>query len=312
MNRKPDVELVLDAYFDDDGLTAPDFVLDAVEQRIRRQPQRRTWRLDRRLTLTPGFKYGIAAAAVLVVAIVGYNLLPKGPSTGGPGTSATGSPLPSAIATATATGTSEPIACEDDLPGCVGPLAPGSHASNNLRPSLAYTTTGEWLNVVDLQTVYKIDLPDPNDPYVIVWTNPVIGQMTPIPACGVGPKAGTGTAVADWISDIQANAALVATTPQPIDLGGSAGQSIEVTVAPDWKGCPFGGGYAVQFIVNADPVRTFPYGVGSTQRMLLDIVDVNGRTVIIQVYGPVDHDQFLAATADTRALIDTFRFTPAN
>ena len=45
MNRTPDVELVLRDYFADDGLTAPDYVLDVVEGRISRQPQRRSWRL---------------------------------------------------------------------------------------------------------------------------------------------------------------------------------------------------------------------------------------------------------------------------
>ena len=52
MNRTPDVELVLRDYFADDGLTAPDYVLDVVEERIGRQPQRRTWRLRWRPLMT--------------------------------------------------------------------------------------------------------------------------------------------------------------------------------------------------------------------------------------------------------------------
>ena len=40
MNRQPDVELVLRDYFADDGFTAPDHVLDVVEERIARQPRR--------------------------------------------------------------------------------------------------------------------------------------------------------------------------------------------------------------------------------------------------------------------------------
>jgi hypothetical protein len=82
MNRTPDVELVLNGWLADDGDIAPDRVLEVVADRIAMQPQRRTWRLPGRLTLTPSFKYGIAAAAVLVIAIVGYSLLPKGASVG--------------------------------------------------------------------------------------------------------------------------------------------------------------------------------------------------------------------------------------
>ena len=44
MNRQPDVELVLRDYFADDGFTAPDHVLDVVEERIARQPRRPVWR----------------------------------------------------------------------------------------------------------------------------------------------------------------------------------------------------------------------------------------------------------------------------
>ena len=43
MKRSPDVDLVLRDYFAEDGLTAPDYVLDVVERRISRQPQRRMW-----------------------------------------------------------------------------------------------------------------------------------------------------------------------------------------------------------------------------------------------------------------------------
>ena len=309
MNDRSEFERVLSHWLEDGPSTMPDRLVDIVARRISVRPQRRTWRLLRRSSMSPTLKYGIATAAVLIIAIVGYNVLPRTGSIGGPGPSPTTSPVPSPTSGADAT--AEAIACENDFAGCAGTLAVGHHTSTHLQPALSYDTTGEWLNVIDLSTVYKIDLPNPDDPYVIVWTNPIIAELTPLPACGVNRKQGAGNAVNDWIAMLQAHAALVATTPVPINLGGSSGQSIEVTVAPNWKGCPFAGGYAVQFILDEDPVQTFPYGVLSTQRMLLDIVDVNGHTVIIQVYGPVAHDQFLAATARTRALIDTFRFTPA-
>lgn len=310
MNRTPDVELVLRDYFADDGLTAPDYLLNVVERRISRQPRQRAWRQPRRLhPMNRTLTYAATLAAVLVIAVVGYNLLPRiGP--GGPGPSPSSTPTVSPTSSSSAT--AEPIACEDDLAGCAGTLVPGRHVSNQLQPALAYETTGEWLNVVDLTTVYKIDLPDPNDPYLIVWTKPLIAEMTPLPDCGVKRTPGAGTSVDDWIAMLRAHPALVTTSPVPIDLGGASGQSIEVTVAPGWQGCTRDGGYVVQFILDEDPVRSFPYGVDSTQRMLLDIVDVAGQTVIVQVYGPVDRTEFLTVTARTRALIDTFRFTPAN
>ena len=97
MNRQPDVELVLLDYFADDGFTAPDHVLDVVEERIARHPRRLAWRLRGRPFMNIYAKLAVAAAAVLLVAIVGYNLMPAGSTTGGP------KPTPTAIPTSAPT-----------------------------------------------------------------------------------------------------------------------------------------------------------------------------------------------------------------
>jgi len=61
MNRQPDVELVLRDYFADDGFTAPDHVLDVVEERIARQPRRLAWRLRGRPFMNAYAKIAVAA-----------------------------------------------------------------------------------------------------------------------------------------------------------------------------------------------------------------------------------------------------------
>ena len=101
MNRTPDVDLVLRDYFADDGVTAPDYVLDVVERRISRQPQRRVWPFPGRTTnMTTQIKLIGALAAAIVVAVVGYNLLP---GTSGPG-SQTAAPTAAATARAMTNG----------------------------------------------------------------------------------------------------------------------------------------------------------------------------------------------------------------
>ena len=99
MNRQPDVELVLRDYFADDGFTAPDHVLDVVEERIARQPRRLAWRLRGRPFMNAYAKIAVAAAAVLLVAVVGYNLLPAGSTIGGPAPTPTATPPTSAAPT---------------------------------------------------------------------------------------------------------------------------------------------------------------------------------------------------------------------
>lgn len=90
----------------DEGVTAlPDRVLDAVLDQVPATHQRRpawpAWRSNRMSRMT---RFLIAAAAVLVVAVVGYNLLPARPSsiggepTPGPTASPTNPPSPTPIA----------------------------------------------------------------------------------------------------------------------------------------------------------------------------------------------------------------------
>jgi hypothetical protein len=69
----------------EEGVTAlPDRVLDAVLDQVPSTPQRRLFgRLRRFPPMNSPFRYAIAAAAVLVVAVVGYQLLPSNTGTGG-------------------------------------------------------------------------------------------------------------------------------------------------------------------------------------------------------------------------------------
>jgi hypothetical protein len=98
MNRTPSVELVLRDYFAHDGATAPDYVLDVVADRITRQQQRRGWRLRRRLQMNSRyFKLAAVLAAGLILAVVGWQLLPRAGNIGGP---ATPSPSPTVVPTA--------------------------------------------------------------------------------------------------------------------------------------------------------------------------------------------------------------------
>ena len=77
MTQPRDIERLLDQWFADGSSVAPDRVIDIVADRIERQPQRPAWRLDwRHLSMNPLAKAGVAIAAVVLVAFVGYNLLP--------------------------------------------------------------------------------------------------------------------------------------------------------------------------------------------------------------------------------------------
>jgi hypothetical protein len=93
MNAERDVTRIVRSWLEEGVTALPDRVLDTVLDQVPATPQRRPWWPPRRFTQMNRFaQAAIAAAAVLVVAVVGYNLLPR---TGGPG----GPPSPSPSST---------------------------------------------------------------------------------------------------------------------------------------------------------------------------------------------------------------------
>jgi hypothetical protein len=308
-----DLERVLDRFLSDGPVQVPDRVIDVVADRISRQHQRPAWRLDRRPHPVNTYaKLAAAIAAVLIIAAGGLVILGPGPSNvGRPGPT----PSPSPTATPSPTPSPTPIACEDNIAGCAGQLAAGAHRSAHLQPALAFTTPDGWKNSIDAATIFKLDPTDPAIPagaYIIVWSNVAIADQTI--ACDPVAKAGLGNAVADWISYLRAHPGLNASAPTPISLGGLSGQAIDIAVRPTWtKICPGGTDRIVQFILDTDPVAGKAlYGVGSSNRMHLVILDVGGRTVLVQVYTADTDTSFSSTMTQVQPIIDTFRFTPGN
>jgi hypothetical protein len=310
MTQQSDIERLLDIWFRDGPDQAPERVLDVVVDRIERQGQRPAWRLDwRRYTMNPNFKIAAAIAAVVIVAVIGYNLLPGSTSSvGGPVIT----PSPSATVSASPSASAATIDCEDQLPGCEGPLAAGVHHTNQFAPGFSYETTspvlGAWLNVIDQPGIMKIDQGNPNDPYALLWSDPVITDQS-VP-CSANPDPTRGHRATDWIAFLTSHPGLVASEPVPVDFGGITGQQVELAVADTWTTtCPNHNAHYVTLLTQ--PVQGQPggeYGLGSDQRVLMTVVDVGAKTVVIQSYGPLSPTLFASATAPVRQVISTFRF----
>src|SRR6186997_1829853 len=148
MNQHRDTEQLLDAWMRDGPTVAPDRVLDVVVDRIERQGQRPAWRLDwRRYTMNPSLKIAAAALAVVIVAVIGYNLLPAG-------TTNVGVPLPTATASPTPIVTATPTfdvegQCGGALSTCRGQLTAGTYTSRAMDPALTFTVPSGWYNKFD-------------------------------------------------------------------------------------------------------------------------------------------------------------------
>jgi hypothetical protein len=311
MTPPRDIDRLLDLWFTDGSSVAPDRVLDVVADRIERQPQRPAWRLDwRHINMNTYTKFAAAIAAVAIVAVIGYNLLPGGSAgVGNPGPTPTAAPTLSASAIASAG-----FACEDDLAGCAGPLATGAHGSSHFGPRLIhYVTPVGWTNSIDITTVYKLDSPG-GGTSILLWTGVSIEDQTPTSCEPVVMAGGHSPSAAKWVSYLTSHKGLVTTTPAPADFPGGIdenGQSIDISMDPGWtQTCPGHSDPEVMFMAHTSQPPAV-YGVGPAERLhlvVLDTVSYGSATVLIEVYGPSDEAGFSAAVDLARGVMDTFVF----
>jgi hypothetical protein len=255
MTHERDIERLLDQWFSDGPTLAPDRVVETVTHRIDRQPQRPAWRLDwRHLGMNTTFKLATAIAAIAIVAIVGYNLLPAGSSgTGGPAPSPspTMSPSPSPQPTPTPTRTfNVDSQCGNTLSTCRGSLAAGTYTSRAMQPTLTYTVPAGWFNKFDAPRGYGL-LPETpanmnslnTGGYGITTIEAQIDLVVARADCGEESEPGVGTTASAMVQALAARPGLDTTEPTPVTIGGLAGYTIDIRMAPDWKTtCPFSGG----------------------------------------------------------------------
>jgi len=282
---RSDFDRALREWFADGPTTMPDRAIDAVADRIDRQPQRRSWRLPGRPLMNIHAKVGFAAAALIVVAIAGYSLLPRtAPGPGGipspsPTSVPTGSP---ATAPGASTAPSEAVSCEDGT-ACSGRLQAGAHAAQLFEPVVTFTTPPGWVNLIDLDNLYKLDS-ETTDDYLLVIADVAISDHAT--TCEPVKLPGVGNTVADWIGFVTTHPALVAGAPVAVDLGDAHGQVLNLSIRTGWtKTCDGFPGASLQFIMQTADAHIGTYGAASWNWLRLYVLDVGGETVLITQYG---------------------------
>jgi hypothetical protein len=304
MNRTPDVELVLRDYFADDGLTAPDYILDVVEGRISRQPRRGSWRLTWRLqSMSNTFKLAAGLVAVVLVAIVGYNLLPRQPGAGGQATpipSRTAAPIPSAPPLLTdgilAAGTyrlqpfSATMAIDATVPdgGWIGgpPSAIGGPRGESNGPN------GVAVSFLTAQTI-------PSDP--CHWDQDGSGSAPDEGDVEVGPT------VDELAEALAASSAYESTTPVDATLGGFSGKRLDLQLSPDPAGCDTFEGEEDKYFVFGGLEGSY-FAQGGANRWQITIVDVDGTRLIgvLLSYAETSSEDLSAA----QEILDSVVITP--
>jgi len=133
--------------------------------------------------------------------------------------------------------------------------------------------------------------------------------------CGTFPEApGIGRGRDALVAAIQARPSVVLTPPAPVTIGGYPGLSLDLAMAPTWRGgCVAPGGTTVL----GTPILVAPgpnglVGVGPDAPVRLILVDIgDGRTMAVAVFGikPTDSSSFQDQAAAAMPIIDSFELT---
>jgi len=317
-----DVNRIVRSWLEDGATALPDRVLDSVLDQLPATPQRRAWWPARRFQdMNAYMKIAIAAAAVVVIALIGINLLPGTGSVGGPAPSPTVAPSPAASPTSTPAPT--PTASPASIPD--GPLAAGTYTTQPFAGSggLCMGQTGcIEAGVEDDSIRISITLPDG-------WTGieggavvPTVESYSPPGGAGLlfmrggwlyselcagpGPDIPTGTTVDEFVTALVDHPDLDVTSPVDVTLGGYSGQYLELRapantttdeLGPDPGGCNY-------YFVWEPGI----YAQGPNALWRIWVLDVDGVRMVVR------SDSFPGTTpqvqAQLAAIVDSIQIEP--
>lgn len=279
---EPDVRRVVRSWLSEERHEDATRVLGVVLNGLDAAPQRRTrgsaWRTS---FMSKTIQYGLAAAAVVIVAVVGYQLL---------GGSGVGEPTPTETPQPTATPTTslEPSAPADgSLPVGSSHVLWDHSGSLGIKISVTIPATGWFSDEEGLLVKNRnSDPPDGAGLLVFARTNDLLVGLgdiyvygDPCHWAGTKPDAPV-TTVAEAIAALSAQASRDASTPVAVTYGGYVGKAITLRVPTDavFGDCDQG---EYRTLVQGEDAARNTQAPG--QYHLLTVLDVSGTLVIFDV-----------------------------
>jgi hypothetical protein len=270
MHTEQDVSRIVRSWLRFDEHESADQVLAIVLDSLDATPQRRPWWPARRMaTVNSTAKFAIAAAAVVVVAVVGFNLLP---STGGVGGTAAS---PSLTPTPTPTSSLPPNPAEYFPPS--GELAIGRHSMirEGVRFSINVAAPG-WRSQQGFEFIKGTE-GEPDGAGLLFWsTTPDNVYSNPCAHTPLTPAAGPGIgSLATAVSRIPGTQLVSGPTDLTVD-----GQPVKRTVITIPEDIDCAGVLKLWYDDGmGSEAGRFPTVLPSTMRVWM--IDVDGATVWI-------------------------------
>jgi hypothetical protein len=284
MSTDRDVTRIVRSWLHEDGYEDADRILNVVLDEIDTTPQRRASWLARRFPpMNSNFvRVALAAAALVIVAVVGYQFLGDS-NTGGPGVTETPQP------------TASPAVTPEPSAAVIPPLPEGTLTAGTyrLRPFASATMTidatvpdGGWQG--GLPQAISGPRGNSNGPNGVV-VGFLKAQTVNSDPChwdkdgsGSAPQEGdveVGPTVDDLAEALAGSSAYESTTPVDATLDGFSGKRLELHLAPDASGCDTFEGEENQYFVFGGQDGFF-FAQGGANRWQITIVDVDGTRLI--------------------------------
>ncbi len=319
MTEQRDIDRLLDHWMSDGASVAPDRVIDVVADRIERQPQRPAWRLHwRDLHVNRIIPAAAAVAAIIVIAVVGFNLLPGSSNSVGSVASATPSPFPGP-STSPTTAPPSPAPTPSPRPADEVPfddvaLDPGSysvygtHDGHQLR--MTFDVPAGWFGH-ESWFVYNEAAADVSDfvvdsagsalvPYEL--NEPI--TRTYLDPCDRGAAEAVGPTVDELVTALSNEKhRAVISGPTDITVSGYAGKTIEIGPADAIDPASCTGGHLVLWATRSGGERWIQPDLVQT----IWIIDVDGQRVLIEGnHGP---NTSAADQADLQAMMESIEIS---
>ena len=312
MTSSRDTERLIRAFLDDGVTELPERVYDVVRSDIDRTHQRVVigpWRTPDMNTFA---KFAMAAAAVLVVAIVGYNLLPG--ESGRGATTPTASPSPSAPPSPSPSSEASLAPAPTPVEGAIPPrgtLEVGRHAfsQNGVGFSLEIAANGWTSSGVEVApdgghlTKGNLGLGNKDAAWMLFWS---IDGVYADPCAGVAapPVSPSAADLASAVAPL-AGTELVS-GPSDVTVGGRAAKHVAIRIPEDIACAPdaFNLWYDDVTCDAAAPCRRWATALGETNQAW--IVEVDGKHVWIEA--ETYKDATPEVEQEVQAIIDSIQF----
>ena len=297
MSADRETTRIVRSWLEEGATSLPDRVLDNVLDQLPATPQRRAWWPAWRLPdMNTRLRIAAALAAVVVVALIVVNVLPKAGGVGG--TTSTPSPTPGAL-----------VIGEGSVP-----LKAGTYvAADPFLVQATFTVPAGWEG--NIGGPYAVFLDQPQGPGAVTFSIFEDVGASPCHANGfLSPAA--GPTVDDLATALANMPGLTATTPIVATLGGYQGKQLTLTAPASFAGCtltadgafriwqlPLG---ATNDLTPSESDRVWILEVGG-QRLVIDAPQTPGESAadIAAVQGVLDSIHLAAPSPGSSATAAT-------